>query len=185
MPRDRLLLWILAGAGVLLALSRTRAGGAVMDKLVDLIHREEGLRLEAYRDFAGYWTIGYGHKILPGEGLHPHGPRRSISEAEARALLERDMATARQAVASAVTVPLNANQAAALTSLAYNIGAGAFRGSTLVKKLNAGDVAGAAAEFGRWIYAGGSPSQVLVGRRSREASLFASPETNNAQERLA
>lgn len=175
--RVRPWLWFALGGALLLGLSRTRIGAAVIDRaratLAELIDREEGLRLTAYQDFAGYWTIGYGHRIQPGE---PYGPGSTITKAEALQLLERDTQRATDAVQRAVTVPLNANQLAALTSLAYNIGTTAFASSTLVRRLNAGDVAGAREEFSRWINAAGKPSSILAGRRAREAQLFATPE---------
>ena len=67
---------------------------------------------------------------------------------------------------------MNQNQFDALVSLAYNIGTGAFNKSTLVKKLNAGDIRGAADQFDVWINAGGKRMQGLVNRRAREKALY-------------
>ncbi|MNN58264.1 Lysozyme RrrD [compost metagenome] len=75
-------------------------------------------------------------------------------------------------VSKAVTVALNQNQFDALVSLAYNIGASAFSQSTLVKKLNANDIRGAADQFDVWVNAGGKRMQGLVNRRSKEKQLF-------------
>ena len=72
----------------------------------------------------------------------------------------------------AVLVPLNDNQLAACTSLAYNIGLAAFRGSTLLRKLNDGDYQGAADQFPVWNKAGGRVVQGLVNRRAAERDLF-------------
>lgn len=174
--RGRAWLWLLlAAGGVLLATKGAGVIARAAAKLRELIEREEGLRLEVYRDSAGYWTVGYGHKIVAGDPYFPNTTRRTITQAEAEQLLERDTAAARAAVEQATgSLQLNANQLAALQSLAFNIGARAFSTSTLVKKLQAGDLAGVQAEFGRWIYAGGAP--VLVGRRAREAALFGAPD---------
>lgn len=71
-----------------------------------------------------------------------------------------------------VKVPLSQGQFDALTSFTFNLGAGALASSTLLKKLNAGDCAGAQKEFGRWVHAGGEVLQGLVRRRAAEAKLF-------------
>ena len=78
------------------------------------------------------------------------------------------------AVNNAVKIPLNQNQFDALVSLAYNIGTNAFSKSTLVKKLNANDIRGAADQFDVWVNAGGKRMQGLVNRRAREKALFIS-----------
>lgn len=69
-------------------------------------------------------------------------------------------------------VYLTANQKAALIDFVYNLGAGAFGSSTLLKKLNAGDYKGAADEFPKWVYAGGRVLGGLVNRRKIERDLF-------------
>lgn len=132
---------------------------------VDLIKGFEGLRLAAYQDSAGVWTIGYGHT----GGVQP-GDR--ITTAEAEQLLRQDTAWAQQAVRDLVRVPLSQGQFDALTSFTFNLGAGALESSTLLRKLNAGDAAGAQAEFGRWIHADGQVLPGLVRRRAAEAALF-------------
>lgn len=174
--RERVLLAVLGLAGALLLFSRTRAGqsiiASIMDKAASLVKRWEGLRLTAYKDVAGLWTIGYGHLVKPGERFHPYGTVTTITEEEASALLEADMNAARNAVASSVRVPITDNERAALVSLAYNIGGGAFAGSTLVRKLNAGDKAGAADQFLVWANAGGQRVQGLANRRASEREVF-------------
>lgn len=126
---------------------------------------EEGFSEVPYYDFKGY-SIGYGHLI---KGLESF---ESITEEEAAALLASDVEWAEQAVSTSVHAPLTPNQFDALVLLAYNIGAGAFRSSTLVRLLNAGDFDGAAAQFPRWINAGGRVNTALVSRRQRERALF-------------
>jgi lysozyme len=78
-------------------------------------------------------------------------------------------------VSAAVTVPLNDNEFGALTSFTFNLGIGNLKSSTLLKKLNAGDRAGAADEFGKWVNAGGKPLPGLVKRRAAERALFLTP----------
>ncbi len=174
--REKILLGVLGFFGVAYLLSRTEKGmnltSTLADKIAALITREEGERLTAYKDTGGAWTIGKGHLIQPGEGLFPYGEKRAITPAESNALFEKDTATARNAVTSFVTVPLNENQFAALTSLVFNIGASAFQASTLRRKLNAGDVQGAADQFDVWVYDNGVKVPGLVTRRAREKKIF-------------
>lgn len=173
----------LAGAGVLYALARTDRGqqiaadvvGAVVsaaEKAKALIAGEEGLRLEVYQDTGGAWTIGYGHLVKPGDGIHPYGEARAISQERADQLFDEDLDEARDAVRRYVQVPINDNQRAALESFTFNVGVYAFRNSTLLRKLNIGDYSGAAAEFDRWVYDNGKRVSGLVDRRSREQEVF-------------
>ena len=137
----------------------------------DIIKNHEALRLTVYPDQRGLPTIGYGHLLKPGESF-PNG----INEEQAGALLVGDLATAENAVNAGVKVSITQNQFDALVSLAFNIGAGAFRSSTVLRKLNAGDVAGSAAAFALWnkVSQGGQlvVSAGLMNRRTDEANLF-------------
>ena len=138
-----------------------------------LIQRHEGFRPRLYRDPIGLPTIGYGHLVRPGEqfdGVVLH-------EAEARALLVADAALAEEAVREAVEVALAQHEFDALVSFTFNLGPGALRRSTLLRKLNAGDRAGAAREFDRWVYAGGERFRGLVRRRAEERALFETGHT--------
>ncbi len=133
---------------------------------VDLIKGCEGCRLVPYRDSAGVWTDGYGNT----HGVVPAGP--PIGQAKAEADLMRNLAAAEADVARLARVALTQGQFDALVSFTFNLGAGALGGSTLLRKLNAGDAAGAAAEFGKWVHAGGEVLPGLVTRRARERALF-------------
>lgn len=139
---------------------------------LQLIMQHEGLRLDPYHDAAGYPTIGYGHK-LSNERWAALSRWPRISEAEAARLLAQDAQTAVAAVNARVSVPLDQAQFDSLVSFVYNVGPGAFGRSTLLRKLNAGDYAGAAQEFGRWVYAGPNVAPGLVTRRAAEALHFA------------
>lgn len=134
-----------------------------------LIRRCEGCRLEAYQDSKGLWTIGVGSILV--DGL-PVRPGMTITQERADALLESELASKSRAVDAAITQPMTDGQRAAMISLAYNIGVSAFRASTLVRKFNASDAAGAAAEFPKWVYAGGHIIQGLVNRRKLERAVF-------------
>jgi lysozyme len=127
----------------------------------------ECLRLKAYQDVAGVWTIGYGHV----------GPQacagRTITEVEADSLLREDLAEAVACVNRSVNVKVCQAQFDALVDFCFNAGRGSFLGSTLLKKVNAGDFPGAAAQFGLWVHAGGEVVPGLVRRRKAEAAMFA------------
>lgn len=189
--RERLLLALLGGAGLLYLLSRTEKGQEVTASLTDaiaaLLTGAEGERLDVYQDEAGLWTVGKGHLVLDTDTvvrngqrakLHPYGPVRAITQAESDAFFEHDTASARNAVANLVMVPLSQNQRAALVSLVFNIGAAGFAGSTLLKKLNARDYTGAADQFPVWnkvtVKGVKKISNGLVARRARERELFLS-----------
>jgi lysozyme len=135
---------------------------------LELVKSFEGLRLQAYRDAVGIWTIGYGH--TPGVKAG-----QTITEAQASQFLVADLADAESAVERFVTVPLNDNQFAALVSLTFNIGTEAFRRSTLRKKLNAGDYAAVPAQLALWIKGAGKTLPGLVRRRKAEADLWNAP----------
>lgn len=132
---------------------------------IALIKESEHLELTAYLCPAGVWTVGYGHTV---------GVKKSdrITEAQAEKLLVDDLAIYEAGVQSVVKVPLTQGQFDALVSFALNAGVGALRGSTLLKKLNAGDIEGAANEFGRWVNGGGKKLKGLVIRREKERELF-------------
>jgi len=138
------------------------------DAGLDLIKSFEGLKLTAYQDIVGVWTIGWGCT----EGIHK-GMVISLSEAEE--MLENELSKFEEAVSKLVKVQINDNEYAALISFAYNLGAGALGGSTLLKKLNAGDKAGAAEEFLKWNHAGGKVISGLTRRREAEQALFLTP----------
>ena len=137
---------------------------------VDLICGFEGKRLVAYDDGVGVWTIGFGTTIYPNGIKVKKGD--TCTEAQAKSYMAHDLKKFEQAVNGAVTIPLNQNQFDALVSLAYNIGTNAFKNSTLVKKLNAGDYRGAADQFDVWVNAGGKRMQGLVNRRAKEKEVF-------------
>ena len=137
---------------------------------INLICSFEGLRLNAYDDGVGVWTIGFGTTIYPNGIKVKRGD--TYTTEQAKAYMTHDLKKFESAVNSVVTMSINQNQFDALVSLAYNIGTNAFKNSTLVKKLNAGDIRGAAAQFNVWNKGGGKVMQGLVNRRAKEKSLF-------------
>lgn len=130
----------------------------------------ESCSLSAYPDPAtggAPWTIGWGHtgpEVAPG---------LVWTQAKADAQLLADLAAREITVSCAVTGGLSQGQFDALADFVYNLGAGNFEGSTLLKLVNAGDMAGAAGQFSRWNRAAGKPMRGLTRRRAAEAALFA------------
>jgi lysozyme len=133
---------------------------------IALIERFEGCSLKAYRCPAGVLTIGFGHT----------GPdvtaALEITAARADELLRDDLTRFEHAVQQLASVASD-NQFAALVSFAFNLGQENLRASTLLRKHNAGDFAGAAGEFARWNKAGGRVLAGLTARRAAEAALYA------------
>lgn len=148
---------------------------SISDNGVTFVAEHESFRAQQYPDIAGHSTIGYGHKLVPGES-YPNG----VTEAEAQRLLTHDLRSAQEAVRANVKVPLTQNQFDALTSLTYNIGSGNFAGSTLLRRLNAGDYDAASEQFSVWnkVKIGGKlkPSRGLTNRRNQERDLFLADE---------
>ena len=137
-------------------------------KGIALIIRFEGMKLSAYPDpgtGAEPWTIGVGHTggVKPGD---------TCTEAEAMDWLRDDCAKAEQAIDDLVEPELTQNQRDALISFIYNVGAGNFKASTLLKLLNIGNFGAAAQQFKRWSNANGHPMAGLVKRREAESTLF-------------
>ena len=139
---------------------------------VNQICNFEGLKLSAYDDGTGVWTIGYGTTRYPNGKRVSEGDQCSLEQA--KAYMQHDLKIFERAVSSSVTVPLKQHQFDALVSLTYNIGVGAFKHSTLLKKLNSGDYKEAANQFDVWVNAGGKRLKGLVNRRAMEKKLFLS-----------
>lgn len=130
----------------------------------------EGLRLTAYQDSVGVWTIGYGHT---GADVHAG---LTITQQQASDLLMQDVSSAVAAVNRLVTVPLTQNQFDALVDFTFNLGQGNLAKSTLLREVNAGNFAAAAAQFIVWDRAGGVEVAGLKRRREAEAALFQSTD---------
>ncbi|UUW16942.1 lysozyme [Serratia ureilytica] len=144
----------------------------ISDDGMALIKRFEGLRLQAYQDLVGVWTIGYGW-TQPVAGRKV-GAGMAIDAATAERLLICGVAQFEQGVERLVAVTITQGQFDALVSFAYNLGLRALENSTLLRRLNAGDRQGAADQFGRWVNAGGVRLDGLVARRAAERALFLS-----------
>ena len=141
------------------------------ENLIQMIKKNEGFS-PRITDDVGHPMIGYGCNLSVAEAKKYEG--RTISEVEAVSLLLSRLTPVVDLVNKIVKVPLTQNQFDALCDLVYNIGSGAFSKSTLLKKLNGKDYAGAASEFVKWNMAGGKVLSGLTKRREEEKKLFLS-----------
>ncbi|MDE9553405.1 lysozyme [Xenorhabdus bovienii] len=142
----------------------------ISNKGLECIKQYEGLKLKAYPDHATGgipWTIGYGHT---------QGVKKGdvITEQQAEAFLQDDLQPIYITLRQWVNVPLSQGQFDALCSFIFNCGSGNFLGSTLLKKFNQGDYAGAAAEFSLWNKAAGKVMRGLGNRWASERQMFLS-----------
>jgi len=135
-------------------------------KGIELIKKFEGMRLAAYYCPAHKLTIGYGHT---GKDVHDG---MKITAEEAELLLKKDCERFEKGVNEMVHVSLEQHQFDALVSFTYNLGLGNLKASTLLKKINIGDNAGALTEFPKWNKANGRVLEGLVRRREAEQELF-------------
>jgi len=142
-------------------------GGAMLITTIFLGGKDgvEGREYVAYKDVAGVWTVCDG---ITGEGVIRN---KTYTDRECDQLLWNRVGLVKAQVDPLVKVPLGEYQRAALYSFTYNVGIGAFSKSTLLKKLNAGNVDAACEELRRWIYAGGQKWRGLMNRRDMERSL--------------
>lgn len=137
----------------------------ISNKGLELIKRNEGCRLTAYKDAVGVLTIGYGHTGNVRRG-------QTISQTAADALLRQDIAPITHAI-NGMHVNFRQNQFDALCSFVYNVGWSAFRNSTLYKYIIADKSDQSIADqIMRWHFAGGKSLNGLVKRRKEEAELW-------------
>lgn len=137
---------------------------------IDVMHNFEGCKLKAYPDPGSRdgnpWTIGWGHtgtEVVAG---------LVWKQEQADAVFVEDVGKFERGVLSHATVPLTQGQFDALVSFSYNVGLGNLGDSTLLRKLNALDFAGAAMEFRKWNKNGGKVMRGLTRRRAAEEALF-------------
>jgi len=152
----------------------------ISDNGIEKLMEWEGVILHVYKDAAGLPTIGVGHLIQKGEDFS-----KGITHDQAFELLKKDLVRFERVVNTYVKVPLTQNQFDALVAFAFNTGVAAFKSSTLLKKLNAGDYDSVGkttvddkgklvytGEIMRWTKAGGKQCAGLVNRRQNEIELW-------------
>lgn len=144
---------------------------------IAMIHKEEALRLVAYKDSAGVWTIGWGTTRYPGG--RPVQSGETVTAEQAAAFFRHDLQRFEAAVRRLVTAPITPRQFGALVSFTYNCGEGALARSNLLKRVNANPADPAIrTEFMKWHNAGGKKSRGLWGRRHREADFYFGVKTS-------
>lgn len=125
----------------------------------------EGVRYQPYQDVVDKWTVCYGHTgrdIMLG---------KTYTKAECQALLDKDLNAVARQINPYIKVPIPETTRGALYSFVYNIGAGNFKTSTLLRKINQGDTKGACEQLRRWSYAGGKQWKGLITRREIEREV--------------
>jgi lysozyme len=141
---------------------------------LNLVKQFEGFRAAPYPDPVSGgepWTIGYGStRDLQGRPVTADTP--PISEVQASQLALLDMLTAFNAIASEIKVPLTEHERAAVEDFIYNVGAGNFRDSTLLRLINQNQLALAAKQFALWDHADGQVIAGLLRRRLAEEEVF-------------
>ena len=147
---------------------------------LELLKQWEGFELKQYKDSAGLPTIGVGHLITQSEQASgeivingvPVAYASGLAGAQVLDLLSQDVNPAENAVNNGVKVALNQDQFDALVSFTFNVGAGNFNSSTLLKVLNQGQYDQVPDQLRRWNKAGGKVVQGLVNRRENEIKLW-------------
>ena len=138
---------------------------------VEFLVASEGFKLQAYKCSAGVWTIPAGVTYYEDGSKIKEGD--IITRDRALTLFKRTLVTYENAVNKLVKSDINQNQYDALVSFVYNLGVGAFTGSTLLKKVNLdpNDIA-IKTEFSKWVRASGKVIKGLVTRRNNEIKLY-------------
>ena len=140
------------------------AGAATIAAIVAFIGPWEGRRYVAYQDIVGVWTICEGHTkgVKAGD---------VATDAQCDEMAAQDVAEHNAGIRACITRPMPQNVEVAFTSLAFNVGVGAFCGSTALRRYNAGDDSGACDALNMWNKAGGRVVRGLVNRRAAESAL--------------
>lgn len=138
----------------------------IVKEAEDIIRSSESLQLKAYKCPAGIWTIGWGHT----------GGVKStdvITKEQAEELFQNDIEAKCKAIKPMIKAEINPNQFGALVSFTFNVGEGALKSSTLLRKVNTNpEDPTIKAEFMKWVNAGGKRLAGLVTRRERESTLY-------------
>lgn len=130
-----------------------------------VLTEREGVRLTAYRDSVGVWTIGVGHTAAAGKPRPVQG--MTITDKEADEIFARDLEQYEQAVEKALKRTPLPNHFDAYASFAFNVGASGMARSTSVKLFNEGDVDGAAKALMKWV----KPPELTSRRRGEAIQL--------------
>ncbi|MGJ8524322.1 Lysozyme RrrD [Halomonadaceae bacterium LMG 33818] len=140
------------------------SGGAIAVAAILAMH-SEGVSYRPYFDPTGTLTVCYGHT---GSDIDPN---RTYTQSECQAFLNHDLDIADRVVRRYATVPMNAYQQGSMDDFVFNIGAGNFRRSTVLRKLNSGDYVGSCFSFNAWVYSKGIKLKGLMTRRQLEDAV--------------
>jgi lysozyme len=146
----------------------------------ELLAQWEGVELKVYKDSAGLPTIGVGHLLTRDELTsgkisirgEPIKYANGLTRQQAIELLDQDLDKFEEVINSSVKVDLSQNQFDALVAFTFNVGANAFRSSTLLKVLNQGQYLEVPNQLRRWVFSGGQRVQGLANRREKEIALW-------------
>lgn len=138
-----------------------------LPELYNLIRQFEGCKLKAYLCPAGVWTCGWGST---GNDVGP-GTVWTQEYADRRMKSDADRFT-KQVLDLCPNLSLQPNVLCAIADFAYNLGIGRLRGSTLLKRVKAGDLPATKTELMKWTRGGGKVLPGLVRRRTAECALF-------------
>lgn len=141
------------------------AGASALVIAASMIKPLEGVKYKPYYDVAGVLTVCYGTTgpdVIDG---------KTYTQEECDYFLERDLKRIERQILPMIKPALPEPTKAALYSFTYNVGVGALSRSTLLKKLNDGDITGACDELKRWVYAGGQKWKGLMTRREIEEEV--------------
>lgn len=142
----------------------TKIAGGVLAAAISLVATFEGRSLVAYLDPVSIPTIceGYTHGVRMGDVATPE---------KCDQLTRQEVLKALAVVDKSVSKPLPDGPRVALASFVYNVGPGAYEGSTLLRMLRTGDIRGACNQLSRWVYAGGKKLRGLERRREAERQI--------------
>lgn len=151
--------------------------------LVSLVKELEGVRLQVYKDSADLDTIGIGHLLTKTELLtgvivvnkESFQYNEGLTEGQVVALFNQDIEKFKDAVTKYLEVAVRSYQYKALVSFCFNVGIGAFKKSTLLKKVNERLLDEVPTQFMRWIYSGGNFDKAdlgLANRRKKEVNMW-------------
>jgi lysozyme len=141
------------------------------------LKEKEGVRNKVYDDGAGFPTVGVGHKLVDVE-IHNYPIGAYVPDCQVDAWLRQDVTFAERCVNNWVLVELTQTGYDMLVSFVFNVGCEAFKKSTLLRRLNRGEVKEASEEFKKWVFSNKRRMAGLVTRRAEEAKRFLEAETH-------
>lgn len=147
----------------------------VSDDCLELIKFFEGMKLRAYQDSGGVWTIGIGHTATAKPGM-------IITEEQALDLLRGDLKISKNVIRHMVDVELTQYEYDALISFVFNLGGGNFQESTLRTLVNSQQHQKVPDELSKWVYQGDNKLNGLIRRRLAEGLMYSGKDWKDFDE---